>query len=375
MGNGKSANIRQVLTRRCSMLGIPISGTFELTARCNLQCKMCYVRLTPRQIATIGRELSTKEWLQLAQKAKQAGMVFLLLTGGEPTLRDDFCEIYETLAQMGFSISINTNGTLLTPSLRELWHKYPPSQVNVTLYGICREDYQSLCGNPDAFSAVMDSLTWLKSENILVHLNTTIVPANHEKWLELERLSQQLGQELRMTTYCFPPVRRGGCDTCSDFSRLPPSIAADLAVQDILYREGPDAICKLVEANSPVQSGCILDDDEGAPIRCSAGRSQFWITWNGRMTPCGMLDRPAVYPLFPNNTFSDCWEKLHAETAKIRLCPDCLICEYRDTCHNCAAVTYAETGRFDGKPEYMCQYSSAYQNSLSKIYAKLNRCK
>ena len=50
-------------------------------------------------------------------------MAFLLITGGEPTLRGDFCKIFEGLAQMGLSISINTNGTLLTPKIRELWHR------------------------------------------------------------------------------------------------------------------------------------------------------------------------------------------------------------------------------------------------------------
>ena len=27
--------------------GTPLSGTFELTARCNFNCRMCYVHLTP----------------------------------------------------------------------------------------------------------------------------------------------------------------------------------------------------------------------------------------------------------------------------------------------------------------------------------------
>ena len=30
--------------------GIPISGTFELTPRCNFNCKMCYVHLQPEEI-------------------------------------------------------------------------------------------------------------------------------------------------------------------------------------------------------------------------------------------------------------------------------------------------------------------------------------
>ena len=49
-----SAQIRRALSRRCAALGIPVSGIFELTPRCNLRCNMCYVRLTPAQMAPIG---------------------------------------------------------------------------------------------------------------------------------------------------------------------------------------------------------------------------------------------------------------------------------------------------------------------------------
>ena len=105
-----SAEIRRTLTRKCAAMGIPVSGFFELTPRCNLQCKMCYIRMTPQQMAPIGRERTAREWLELGRDARDAGMIFLLLTGGEPTIREDFPEIYEGLARMGLSISINTDG-------------------------------------------------------------------------------------------------------------------------------------------------------------------------------------------------------------------------------------------------------------------------
>ncbi len=115
-----SADIRKHLSRKCAHLGIPVSGIFELTPRCNLSCKMCYVRLTPEQMEPLGRERTAQEWLSIGKDAKDAGMAFLLITGGEPTLRKDFAEIYEGLAQMGLSISVNTNGTLITDEIKAL---------------------------------------------------------------------------------------------------------------------------------------------------------------------------------------------------------------------------------------------------------------
>lgn len=368
MANIPNVEIRRYLMRKCAYAGVPVSGIFELTPRCNLKCKMCYVRLTPEQMAPMGRERTAAEWLSLAQGAAKEGMAFLLLTGGEPTLRQDFEEIYEGLAQMGLSISINSNGTLISDSLKALWHRLPPAQVNVTLYGVCREDYAALCGNPAAFDAVEDGLRWLRQEGILVHLNTTITPTNQEKWLALEEYAKNLGLELRMTAYCFPPARRSLCDGCADFSRLTPEAAGELLCADLLYQQGPEAILlRAHDLETPLPMSC--EPDSGKPIQCMAGKSQFWVTWNSTMTPCGMLPEPAI-PL-EEGDFAGQWAHLREECGKIRLCPDCAACPHQKSCMNCAAATYSETGRFDGKPEYMCRLNQAYRQAILRLAGEL----
>ncbi len=65
---------------------VPLGGTFELTPRCSLKCKMCYVRLDPAQMDAIGRELTAREWISLASDAIKAETVNLLITGGEPEI-------------------------------------------------------------------------------------------------------------------------------------------------------------------------------------------------------------------------------------------------------------------------------------------------
>lgn len=364
MTPSSSAQIKRNLSRQCADLGIPVSGIFELTPRCNLRCKMCYVRLTPEQMAPLGKELTASQWISLAKQCKEAGLVFLLLTGGEPTLRKDFPQIYEAMAQMGLSISINTNGTLLTDEIKELWHRLPPAQVNITLYGVDEADYEALCGDSSAFTKVIENLQWLQSENILIHLNTTMTPANYKKWMELEKFAESYGCELRMTSYCFPPTRRTPCDSCSDFMRLEPHQAGELIALDILYREGIKGIRhRAKHLGTPVQCSCELD--VGDPIQCMAGRSQFWLTWHGKLTPCGMLSTPCVD--LEGENFSASWEKLREICKGIRLCPECASCPEQKSCMNCAAVTFSETGRFDGKPEYMCKLNRAYREAVTKI--------
>ena len=59
--------------------------------------------------------------------------------------------------------------------------------------------------------------------------------------------------------------------------------------------------------------------------------------------------------------------QLQAACEPIRLCPECLDCPERKSCMNCAAVTFSETGRFDGKPEYMCRLNRAYRDAIKKL--------
>ena len=361
----RHADIKRILSRKCAGLGIPVSGIFELTPRCNLRCKMCYVRLTPEEMEPLGKERTTQQWLELARQARDEGMAFLLITGGEPTLRGDFCELYEQLAQMGISISINTNRTLLTEQPRELWHRLPPAQVNITLYGTEAADYDALCGNPQAFDAVLEALDWLKSEGILVHLNTTIVPTNYHKWTQLEEFAKNRELELRMTTYCFPPSRR-----CHDgFERMEPELAGELMVKDTFCREGPESILRKARDldQTPPQRSCELD--HGEPMQCLAGRGQFWVTWNGTMTPCAMLTHPTSFPF--RDGFPQAWADLKQQCMSIRLCPDCVNCPEQRSCLNCAAVTFAETGDFAGKPDYMCRMNRAYRKALLSLAEQL----
>ena len=103
----------EYLYQKASASGSPISGTFELTPLCNMNCRMCYVRLSKEEQTARGRLKSAEEWLNLAQRCKDAGMLFLLITGGEPFTHPEIRTIIEELHRMGFILTINTNGTMI----------------------------------------------------------------------------------------------------------------------------------------------------------------------------------------------------------------------------------------------------------------------
>lgn len=366
--------IKERLQGKAARAGVPISGTFELTPRCNLQCRMCYVRMTESEMKPHGRELTAKEWIALGEEAAEAGMLFLLLTGGEPMLRPDFSQIYEAMSQLGLSVSMNTNGSILSEKMRSVLVKRPPAQLNVTLYGPNEDTYASLCGSAQAFRNTMDTLRWARDSGILLNVNTTVTPWNVDLIAEMEELAERENFRLRLTFYNFPPSRR---EQKAEFCRLPPEEVGCSIARREFRLDGAKKLAmraKFVSKAEQLPSDCQhLGNPEGDPVRCFAGRSQFWINWNGKMTPCGMLDIPEAAPL--QEGFLPAWEKIREETARIRLCADCATCKDRHTCFNCPAVMWTETGSYRGRPDYMCRLNRAYREEILTLADKLNPTK
>ena len=302
--------------------------------------------------------------MDLARQAKDSGMAFLLLTGGEPLLRQDFPEIYRGVSEMGLSVSINTNGALVTDSIRELFTSLPPANINITLYGTSPESYGALCGQSGAYDQVVENVSWLTEQKILVNLNATISPWNQDQVEKIQHFADTRKLNLRLTSYNFPPVRR---EPGAVNPRLSPEEAGNYRAIDLLHQGGIASLRELAGkiSQEDLSQEPIRELECGDPLHCHAGRSQFWVTWNGSMTPCGMLNGPSVDPFALG--FQQAWEQLRAETQKIRLCPDCVTCPERNTCVSCAAVTSAETGRFDGKPEYVCAMNRAFRNKIREL--------
>ena len=129
---------------------IPITGALELLPLCNMNCDMCYVRLSRSEMECQGQLRTVDEWILLAQQMQKAGTLFLLLTGGEPLLFPDFKTLYLELRNMGMILTINTNGTLLGESWADFFAEYRPRRINITLYGADAASYNRLCITPRA---------------------------------------------------------------------------------------------------------------------------------------------------------------------------------------------------------------------------------
>lgn len=361
----------QYLNAKAAQQRIPLVGTFELTPQCNMHCKMCYVRMTPEQMQATGRQpLTVRQWIELAKQAKEAGMLFVLLTGGEPFLYSGFQELYLRLYKMGYLISINSNGTMIDEKLVAWLRNNPPLRINITIYGASNETYARLCGNPNGFTEVMRAIRLLREAGIQVKLNYSVTPDNVQDLKEILDFSDREKLVLQAAAYMFPPLRRDENAKGKNF-RLSAEEAGELEAwirHEQLGSEQFEAYCRTLPAN-PVP--CSKDGNlpsQGDKISCGAAKNNIWITWDGRALPCGMLNEPwvdlnLVYP------FSEAWKSLVSQMEENCLPASCSVCTHKAVCKACAAMCYTETGSFDKTPTYKCRMA---ENTVRALRAFRN---
>ena len=75
-----------------------------------------------------------------------------------------------------------------------------------------------------------------------------------------------------------------------------------------------------------------------------------------------MLSEPAINVF--ETGFAAGWQQLRAQAAPIRTNPQCNACHLKPICKTCAAAALAETGAYDGIPEYCCRYAEEYYRLL-----------
>ena len=335
---------------------IPVSGTFELTARCNFQCKMCYICQKGYDASIKVRERSSVEWIRMAEEARDAGMFYLLLTGGEVFIRQDFKEIYEELSKMGFQISIYSNGSLITPDIAKWLGKIPPYKMSVTLYGASPETYYKVTGFAEGFEKALHGIDNLIAEGIHVGLRTTVVQGNEKEFCKIAELVEKRNLDLGVVNYIGPRRESGNTDPIGN--RLAPE---ELVKYEILVDEyNKQKSSKIESVDDSSENTRLIDKkaDENTVIqnnayRCNAGKCIFWIAWDGHMHPCGVFNEPVVYPF--ENGFIESWKELVDKCNKVPVCKPCLSCEYYNYCIKCPSRIASETGFFDKPAPYLCE--------------------
>lgn len=363
--------IRKRLTEKAARNKIPIISSFELLPVCNLKCKMCYVRKDMAEVAAAGGLKDAKFWLGLAEEARNEGLLYPLLTGGEPFLHPEFAQIMGGMQKMGLQVSINSNATMIDREWAAWLGKHKPVRINVTLYGASEESYERLCGNGAAFQKVIEGVRLLKEYDVPVKFNASITPENVHELEDIIRCAKSFDSPIQVATYMFPPIRRDNT-LIGQNERLSPEEAGHARVLADLLQNEPNWFCGQAARFSrfvPLEQlkDLRVDPEMKIGMRCRAGLCSFWVDWQGRMTNCGMFG--SVYSSLEGRSFKAAWDELAEKTAQIRYAPACAQCPNLPLCRPCIAMVYNECGDLSGKPEYMCRMNEA----AAKYYGEYMR--
>ena len=318
---------------------IPISGTFELTPRCNFDCRMCYVHLKEDQIPRYGRELNAGEWIRIAREAKEAGTTWLCVTGGEPLMHPEFPVIWKELCRMGFFITLQTNASLIRGKMAELLEQYPPRAAKVTLYGSNDAVYGNVCRVGDGFTRVNEGIRNLTEMKIPVELVSTVIRQNED---DVKRMA------FYAFTHGLPWMATGGIkDSC----RGADSEARDVRVEEKLEEQKRKEIRYRLE-KAPV-------DIERKPCTyCKDYRLGYWVTWNGEMRFCSFMNEPNI-PV-RDQDFLQSWRELIEYEEALEWPEECWTCKVQKACFKCAGSLAAECGSPHRVTEEFCDRVKKY---------------
>ena len=311
-----------------------ISSQFELTGRCNLDCKMCYVHNLDASVC-LSKELSTEEWKRIFDEAVAQELLFATLTGGECLLRPDFKELYLHLWKKGVKISVLTNGLLLDGEYVAFFRKYKPEMIQISLYGSSEEGYLRVTGHK-GFEKAVNAIRALMDAGVNVRVVTT--PSRYMgddymnilRFCKAEKLPLQLG-ELMLVPNRDDPGKDDYFLTMEEIEKLSTERAE-------LYRELMPVAC------TPAPCGPMTQPPHRG-LTCSGGNCVASVMWDGVMYPCpnAMVGGGAD---LRKMSYADAWKHTVAAAAEVMQGAECVGCPYDSLCPKCPAMRL--TGLYTG---------------------------
>lgn len=325
----------------------PLSATFEITPRCNFRCIHCYLG----QHRDSFKELTTEEVKHVLDELSDNGALFVTLTGGECMLRPDFPEIYMYAKRKGFMVCVFTNASTLTPSIFELFSKYPPFFVDVSIYGASDKTYECITGLKHVFQKIVNNLQELKRRNINFGIKTPLFKQNIDDYPEMCRIAENLGVKYRFSFALSPTIDKESYPVSYMVS---PDIMIKLESEDPIYRE-------MGENYATVKNewGQAYDDGEFVPLYiCAPGVNDMFINFSGEVMPCASF-RSEAMSLF-DHSLAEIW----SEFAKYRKIPasehnKCMRCQSRYYCRVCPADQLQYHGNAESVDPMICAHAHA----------------
>jgi radical SAM protein with 4Fe4S-binding SPASM domain len=323
---------------------LPHVVAWNLTKRCNLSCSHCYISAGPFETAE--SELSTAECRRVIDELVAVNpSPMLILSGGEPLVRDDLAEIASHASGRGATVVVGTNGTTLTEPRVAMLAGAGVSGVAVSVDSLDAGTHDHFRGGAHALERTKDALGRLREHRIDFVVQTTATPQNAA---EIPKLLEWAAAEgaVCFNLYFLVPTGRG-VDLMDLEPRRIETLLAELAAAESRYRG-----TMMVRAKcAPHFMRHVHEADAESPVlsyrtRCPCGIDYCRITPDGKLTPCPYM--PTEAGDLRRQSFGEIWSgsKVFAELRERELGGRCGRCEYRMVCGGCRARALATTGDY-----------------------------
>ncbi len=342
-----------------------VSFDLEITPRCNNDCRHCYINVPAGDQYARSQELTLQEISTLADQAVELGAVWVLISGGEPLLRDDFIEIYMLLKRKGLLVSVFTNATLICDKHIALFKKYPPRDIEITVYGATQETYERVTCRQGSFSSFMHGLNKLLETGVKVRLKAMAIRSNFQELAAIAAFCRGHTKDY----FRFDPQLHLRFDRNEERNILIKS--ERLTPEEIVALERADD-----ERFTLLRKECDnLINDEFAQncddhlFHCGLGTNSFNVSYDGKFRLCSSLWAPETMYDLRQGSLRDAWENFVPKVRAMRsrrpeLLQNCRSCPIVNLCLWCPAHSYLEIGELDTPIEYFCQVARARAASI-----------
>ncbi len=333
---------------------------WEITRRCNLFCAHCRAASLDEEYAG---ELSTQECFKLIDQISEVAKPILILTGGEPLMREDVYEIGSYADLKGFRVVIGTNGTLVTPEIAKRIKEIPVSRISISIDFPVAELQDEFRGKKGAYTEAIEGIKNAHDAGIEVQINSTVTRLNVQYLPRLVELALEL-KVAAFHPFLLVPTGRG--KGLANQELAPEEYEQVLRwicykqqeLGDRLFFKPTDAPhyqrivrqCGIKTSSGHGHPGGFPVSQRGLNTNtrgCMAGTGFCFISHIGQVQGCGYFDVSAGN--IREQNFASVWQDspLFNQLRDIdNLKGKCGICEFKRLCGGCRARAYEATGDF-----------------------------
>jgi heme b synthase len=324
---------------------------WELTRNCNLNCVHCRARAS---CGPFEGELSTEECRKVIDSISSFSTPTVILTGGEPLMREDIFQIIEYGREKGVRMVIAINGTFLTG---EIAHRLKDSgimRVSMSLDGKDAASHDSFRGVPGSFESVMRAAGILMDVGLPFQINTTITRLNVNDLQAVYDLVRKMGA-VAWHTFLLVPVGRGeGLKGDELNARMYEEVL------EWLYSVEKKNELEMKVTCAPHYYRIVKEKgDTPKSAGCLAGKSFMFISHRGIAQPCGYLEmdsgdirKEGVQKVWETSPVFNALRDLRGYKGK------CGPCKYLKICGGCRARALELRNDFLQEEPY-CSYVPA----------------